>query len=352
MRKTVARVLALLGVLGAPDARAATCVVTDVTVVVSNYSITASIPELVGHAFPVTIDPTPGSFQLDFSGFPTSPFSMSGIPSDLHPATQRYDGTIDGAGNVVVPGVNVSFTTHLASDVLTETTATLMTGMSSRRVGPKDYAIHGTPLDFGTRRVTLAGTGLIPSAPLAAGPVVAGMALSCTLDAVPAASALPAGMTIAGVSAKGRFGKSKSGSIAGDSIVVKGKLRDGAAPIDPLHAETFVQMPARPGHPQSFLLTHASAGALTAKGKTASLSDTDGTVLRLVEGQKQVGNDFAPVSGQLTFRTIKGGRAFVLKQTGVDLCTAPTTAPVTVTLGTSVATATVAVKRAGKGACK
>src|SRR5262249_32946895 len=92
----------------------------------------AQVPTLVGTAFPVEIAGTVGTFHLDLSGIPEAPFVIPSVGvNGLLRLSGAYAGTIDGAGNVSIPDVAVSFTVILGTDVPVDGTALLSTGIAA-----------------------------------------------------------------------------------------------------------------------------------------------------------------------------------------------------------------------------
>lgn len=352
MRVFVALLLVGLECFGA---RAGTCTIDELKVLVPNFGYAPVLPTLTGYQIPVELVESAGTIRFDLTNLPIATFAIAGTVSDLQPSGAAYFGTVDAAGVVTIPDVNVEFITLPGADgeFTTQTPATLATGLAVNTLQKRDYPTMGTNLDFTTGKVTLQGAGVIPSVPLANFAVVAGLSVSCTLDPIPDPSKLPPGLSLEAVAAKGKFGKAKKGAmgVVGDTIVVKGTLKQGDPVVDPVTRDLFVRIAGAPGAKSAFLLVRVPANTLHARGKTLSVTDTDGTLIRIVEGQKQVGNDVAPPRGTLVLRTTKKGTAFVLKQTGVDLCRAPASSTLTISLGTSGVSSAVVVKRGGKSTC-
>src|SRR5262249_37970251 len=155
----------------------------------------------------------------------------------------------DGAGNVSIPDVAVSFTVILGTDVPVDGTALLSTGIAADTISDKDFVVEGSGLDFTTGSLRLAGQPLILDAPLSAGPrVLAGLSLARQPDQIPAPASLPVGPTLTGVAAKGRFGKTKDPDVVpGDTLSVKAMLRPGGTSPDPSGADVFVRVASAGG---------------------------------------------------------------------------------------------------------
>jgi hypothetical protein len=319
------KALAVVGLTAlASTAGAATCAVTEARVLVTNFGLEASLP-LSGLALPVEIDAAAGSFSIDFTGFPTTAFSIVGVDSTVDFPDAKFTGTIDGSGNVTLPDVPIDLVTQ-ATDPPTSlgTTATLTTGVTTLTISGKDYVTEGAVLDFATKTLKVAGQGTVGNAPLAGMPVATGVSLTCTLDTVPAASDLPPAPTLEHATGKGKFGKSKAGAPpAGDTLQVKATLVAGTTPVDLAASDLYLRVPgmvevlADDGVADHSILVRVPAGALSPKGK--KLVTTDPASVRLAQGRKQVGNDLVDVSGSVTVKTTKHGSTLAFKVTGADL---------------------------------
>jgi hypothetical protein len=68
---------------------------------------------LVGVQLPVTIDESAGTLNIDFTGVAPAEFSLSGSRVTSRWPSGRRAGTIDGAGNIVLPNMLVAFTTEV-----------------------------------------------------------------------------------------------------------------------------------------------------------------------------------------------------------------------------------------------
>jgi hypothetical protein len=241
----------------------------------------------------------------------------------------------------------VNFTTDLLPGTILGAMEPLSTGLASVTLSGTDYATNGVPLDFATGALRLEGQGLITNAPVV-GVSTSGFALSCTLAPVPAQAQLPAGPSLV-AHGTSKPGKPVEGKVVGDTLTLKGKIKNGATPFDPTK-DVFVRLGLGD---TDLLVVRVPAGSLVAKGKKLSASDTDGSVVHLVSGRKQDGPTSADLSSSLTLVQSKKGLALMLKQTGADLsalATAPagTTATVRVGIGTGAASDETTVKAGAK----
>jgi hypothetical protein len=345
MGRIAARLL-LIVMLAAPAvAEAATCTVTDMRVTVTSFGLDGRL-NVPGLTFPVTIDEQTGAFSMDMSGFPTTPFNII-IDNQLHfPASAIFAGTIDAAGNITIPDVEMDLQTD--ADPLTPIvlTPTLSTGMRAIVISGKDYATVGTPLDFASGTFTLMGEGIVVNAPNANWNVSAGLKIQCTLSPIPTASALPKAPALAKAGGKGKLGATPGPTdttIVGDSLNLHATFTQGAEAADPATADVFVLIRDTAG--AQVALLRVPSGTFTVKGKTLSVTDSDGSKLHVVTGRKtNAGGKTAPLSGALKLKRTKTGYKVTLTETGLDLSTlAAGIGSVTVGVGTFRATDAVAV---------
>ena len=343
----------VLAVLGGGSAGAAICTVSDARVLVRNFDLEAPLPSLSGLGIPIEIAESSGNFRVDFSSIPPTTFSLVGVASDLVLPQQGIDGSLDASGNVRVPNVDIGFVTS-ATNPPTELTApaALTTGILALFVGGRDYVTEGVPLDFATGRLTLAGHGVVPDAPLAGQPVTTGFSVTCTLDQIPAQANLPPGPTLRKASGKGKFGKpAKDGSLVGDRLTLKATLDPADVPLDLTGLDLFVRIqPAAGASEDSTLLVRVPAGSLQRRGKKLVASDEDGSVVRLIRGRKRAGNEAAPVRGSVVVKETKRGLAITLKQDGADLRIVPAGAGgVVVVVGDFSGTVATTISESRKG---
>ena len=339
---TIATVVACVLVTGT-RARGATCTITDGAVPVASQGLTGRLTSLVGVGLPVTIDEASGGFAIDFSGVAPAEFSLSGISSSLLLGEAgAVSGTIDGAGNVVLPAVSVRFTTTVIEGVL-GAPATLTSGIAAVTLAGVDYPTEGSPLDFATGALRVAGQAVLLNAPIV-GQVTTGFELDCTLAPVPSQDALPRGNV---VTARGTVkpGAADADPVEGDTLKLKATVKPGATPFDPTQ-DVFVRV-ALAG--TNLMLLRAPAGALTGSGKKLVVSNDDGSALHLITGRKMAGNTPAAVSGSLVVVRAKKKITLKLTHTGADLAAlasagAGSTATVTIGMGSLAASDSVTIK--------
>jgi hypothetical protein len=260
----------------------------------------------------VTIDEAAGTFDVDFTGIAPAEFSLSGVSNNLELARAgAVAGTIDAAGNVVLPNMFVGFTTEFTPEPL-GAPATLTTGLQAVTLTGSDYPTEGKALDFVTGTLKLAGQGIITNAPVV-GQVTTGFEVACTLSPIPSADALPKGNTLIG---KGTIkpGVSDGTDVVGDTLTLKATVKLGATPLDPKQ-DVLVQV-ALAG--ETALLLRAPAGTLTG-GRKLVASDDGGSTIHVVTGRKSASNRNAPVSGTLSVAVSKKKLTLKLVHTGGDL---------------------------------
>lgn len=347
--RRIAFALALACVGPSGRAAAIVCTASDVRVLVRNFELEAPLPDLTGYAFPIEIVGASGSVRVDLSGVPDTTFDL-GFESVLH-LTDAYFGTIDAAGNVVIPDVDVRFTVVPIGNVLVETTAVLTTGIGAQSVSGVPFVTEGSPLDFTTGVLRLAGQGLIPVSPIGSVPVLSGLSITCQLDQIPSPADLPAGPTLSRVVGKGRYGKSKNpDELPGDTLTIKAVLRPGAvSPVLP-DTEILVRVTA-PGQTGNWMLTQVPAGILKPKGKKLRPDDAVDSAPWLIQGNKRAGAAAAAVRAAMTIVPRKKTLSVQLTQAGLDLCQLPAGTVLTVQIGSVSASAPITVRTRGRGAC-
>jgi hypothetical protein len=349
MRSAAAWVL-LAVIVGAPAVSGAgTCTLSSMRVLVSNYGLDGVLP-LQGLALPATVDEAAGTFSLDFSTFPDTSFSIVGVESELSfNATGPTVGTIDADGNVTVPSVPMQFLVHLNETIQVIANPTLTTGLRATTVTGKDYPTEGKPLDFTTGVLTLEGGDVIPDAPNAGGPVSAGLDIVCTLDPKPDQTKLAKGASLGHAGGKGKMGKpllAGDTTVSPDTLALHMTLKQGAKSVDPATSDVFVRISDATG--VEVVLLRIPAGSLMAKGKKLVLKDTDGTNLRVLNGQKSNSQVSAPTTGVVTVTHSKTGLGLKLTETGLDLSKLVAgSATVTLGVGDVAASESVTVKVKG-----
>jgi hypothetical protein len=294
-------------------AGAAVCQVTGMKVLVKSQGLdgTLSVP---GLTLPVTIDGS-GNFSIDFSAFPQTSFTIVGVMSDLSfPPSALFTGTIDGAGNVNVKAVQMNFAVNLGPPlppITLDSTPDITTGISPVTIGPADsgtdYVTEGTPLDFTTGAVSIQGQTVVPNPPVLGTAVSTGLELDCIISPPPAASGLPAGPKLVKASGKGKTSQS------GDTLKLNASFTQGAHAVDPATQDLFLRI--RDAQGNDALLVRVPSGAMTAKGKKLSVTDTDGTKIRVLTGK----NSSATPTGHMIVKKAKKGFTVALSEQGLDL---------------------------------
>jgi hypothetical protein len=215
------------------------------------------------------------------------------------------------------------------------TTEPLTTGLAAVTKSGNDYTTEGAPLDFATGSLRLEGQGVVTNAPVV-GTSTSGFSVTCTLAPIPASANLPKAATVT-AHGTGKPGKSSDPAVVvGDTLTLKAKIKNGAAPLDAT-GDIFVRVGLAG---TDVFLVRVVGGSLQAKGKKLSVSDEDGSKLHLVTGRKMVGNVRADLAGSLVLVQGKKSSTLTLKQTGSDLSPLASAAPgssVTITVGIGAA---------------
>jgi hypothetical protein len=351
MRGTAARLLIAV-MLGAPGlAGAGTCTVSSLYLMVRNTGTADALVPVGGFVIPTTIDETAGTLAFDLSTFPNTLFNITVDVELDFPPNGVFAGTIDAAGNVSVPNLEIDFLPHIgAVPEPIVASPTLTTGIGIATVGGKDYPTEGVPLDFGTGLVTIQGHVLVPDPPNFNAPVTTGLSLKCTLDPPPDTTKLPKAPALAHAGGKGKLGKAPAPTdttVEGDKLTLHAVLTQGTHALDPTASDVFVRLRDSAG--ADVALVWVPAGGLTVKGKTLSVIDKDGSKLHVPLGHKNNPHGtLPPLSGSLTLKRTKTGFKLALKESGLDLSTlASGNASVTVGIGTITATDAVTVVKKG-----
>lgn len=306
-------VAALVVAVGATYARASTCTITAAYVYVKYIGAPPfPLPTMIGYAIPATVAESAGTIQVDLTSLPVGDFNIQGVDNSLDLSRAgSVMGRIDGAGNVYLPPLPVDFTTAFVPGAVLSADEPLTTGIAVVTLAGVDYPTEGASLDFATGAMRIEGQGVIPNAPF--GPATSGISLACILEPIPAQDQLPKGPSVVAnaVTKPGKPGD--PGTVVGDEITFKAKLKNGAALLDPTQ-DFFVRLLSGG---TEILLIHLPAGALSG-GKKLTASDTDGKTLRVVVGRKQVGAVVADVAGSIVVTKSKKGLAMLLKESGLD----------------------------------
>jgi len=327
----------------------ANCVVSEAHIPLRSLGFSPAL-DVSGLSLPVTVDEAAGTIAIDFSSFGTRGFNIQGVDNDVSfPGEKVFTGTIDAGGDVTVPVTAQFSTTFTTPPTPVPIAPRLSTGIAASMLPGAEYPSEGVPLDFATGTMTLDGQSIIPVAPGLNISVTTGLRITCTLDAIPDRTKLPKAATLKSASGAARFGKPGASPPDGDRVtkLVATVLR-GAAPLDPTAEDLFVALRGADG--SDAMLVHVPAGTLAPKGKTLRATDTDGTTIVLVTGQKSDAGQTASVSGKIAVKRTKKGLAVTLVEDGLDLSKlARGPGSVAVAVGDQVATRPIKIKRTAKG---
>jgi len=334
-----------LGLAGARAAVAGTCTISDLEVIVPSLDL-AGTPAVAGLALPATVDEATGTFSLDLTDFPNSHFEIV-VDNQLDFEPKVYTGTIDAAGNVFLPAVQMNLITVFGGGSTVTVTPDVTTGIETVKVTGTVYATQGRALDFSTGTLTLEGEAFLVGPPGSPGDLATGLHLVCTLSPIPDATKLPKGPVLTHASGKAKFAKPGGTGVVGDTLTKLALVfTPGAAAGDPGQG-IFIEL--RDGAGTSVLLVQAKAPL---QGKKAALVDKDvnGSTIGVVTGRRTNGADAAPLSGKLSVKQTKKALVIALREGGLDLSTlAAGPAVVTVQVGTVAASFGLTVQKTAKG---
>jgi hypothetical protein len=299
-----------------------TCTVTSMASLVRSLNFEFPIPPPANFQFPISVDAETGVFTLDRTGWPAEyGFTTFGTVQGFLTLPQDVvTGTIDAAGNVVLPNFSMTFDTDFcAGGCPFDATFTIATGLGATVFGAAVYVVDGVPLDFQTGAMTLEGHAAAPDAP--GGGSTTGLKISCVVAPIP--TGLPKGPTLASHVGKIKIGPAlpasappPGGTVAGDELTLRAKVKAGRAVLD-ANADLWIQLVDGSGHQAALLLVAKSA--LQAKGKTLVATDTDGSVIQVLGGRKKNAQVSATLGGKLVIHPSKKALTLSLHEVGLDL---------------------------------
>jgi len=312
-----------------------------------------------GLAMPVELDEATGAFSLSRDTW-AAMFGAAGAEAPtgfggnyfLIMAPGAVAGTIDAAGNITLPGFTFTFSTDVCEPP--KNSYPVLTNLDSAlqfvTLGLTSVTIQGAALDFSTGVVTLKGADEIP-APCLTSPLVAALTLTCQLSPLPDRTKLPPAPTLTKLAGVGKIGKPLPTTPGGkpdkgDVLTLGATLTSGAAKFD-FTQTVFIRLGDMSGN--DLVVVDVPAGKLTRKRNGFQVTDTNGTVIEVLVGQKSSGPVSATTGGTLRFTQGKKG---VLKMharlQGLDLSGLSPSGSATVAVGPYAMTASFAVRGGGK----
>ncbi len=343
--KSLALVAALL--LAAPaHAAVGTCTITKLDVV-GNFLF--PIPGGVGATLGTDVEA--GTFKLDRTPFdqqfpsPGVSYITVGITSYLTLGTGMATGTIDSTGNVVIPGVEMTFGTEFGAGpsgpLLFPLNVQLMTGLQAPALSGSPILFEGSPLDAsGAMRVL--GAGILSYQ----GVNLTGPGISCTIAPAPDLSAQPAGPTLQAVK-----GKAVVGPAAGDDeLTLTAKLKHGAT-SPALDGTQDVVLRLRRSDGQFVTAFVVQKGKFSVKGKKATATEAgDGLTIQVTKPFEST-EDAQPLvtGGTLTLKRGKKASTLIWKVRGATLDALSGTVNVAIGVGPQTVYRDVTVTSGKKG---
>jgi hypothetical protein len=361
--KRTALAVGLLSLLVARSAGAtsATCAVTDVTSINNldlpfpifrngQYIMDPNQPPLV---FSVEFDEQAGTFSFSRDAWATR-FGPDGAAFEtgfgplgfleMDPGT--VSGTIDASGAVTLPKFAMAFATTFCEPRSPNypIQPDMLTGTGFRFISGAAFPVTGTALDFGSGQLEIAGVDVIPDACGAGGPILSGLAVTCTLSPKPDASKLPPAPSLAKVAGKAKIGKPEKG----DLLTLKTRLVDWKT-IDLAGGDFYLRIGASkpdPNNPASTaVMLRVPAGTFATKGKRRVAQDSDGKTIQVLTGHKDSATGFG---GTIVLATAKKGTTLAASVHALDLAALSGTETVTVVIGGYAASHDVTVSGSGK----
>jgi hypothetical protein len=311
MRRTLPAALALVAVLVAAPAHA-----LDTTCTIAQVDVAGTFPFNAiggsGLALPVHIDEASGAFSLDRTPWDASyganglefNVGFGGVHGFLSLGSGAVQGTIDGAGQIVLPAFACRFgTDYLPPITMVDLDPTISTGLQVAALGGENRAFEGVALDFTSGSLTLVGVDKLQLVT----DNLTGPRIRCRLDAVPDANALPHPATLR--TASGRVQTNAKGS----RLLLTAQVAAGGLPVAlDGSADVVVRLRAE-GATTDLLLVRVRSAQLSAKGKAHQAADTDGSAVEVLTGRD------TPAAGKLIVKSGKKGSSLKLDLTGVSL---------------------------------
>jgi hypothetical protein len=260
------------------SATSGTCTITNMRQdVLRGIGLTFAIPVANGLPMAVEFDEVSGTFSMSrqawFDQFGTLGASFDtgfGPHGYLIMNPDTVTGTIERDGTIALP----SFPMDSATDFEGPCPCTnlplvgmgLTTGSHAGAVPEGGDSTRGAPLDFATGSVTLAGTGVIGTAPGASGSLINDVVMTCTLDSVPNQANLPESPAFTKI-----VGKAQVGTDA-DKLVLKTTIGKSTMPLAFATGQQMLVNLVVAGTP----VVQMRIASFTAKGKklTAVRDDT------------------------------------------------------------------------------
>jgi len=417
VRRTLVALAAVALVVGVPrlvHAVSGSCTILGMTNINPNLGLDFPIPVASGLAMPVELDEATGAFVMSRDAWasrfgshycnltqteacaadgdcPVSEACATGASFDTVGEVHGFlvmdpgmvTGTIDAAGNVVLPSFAETLLTDYVKPLPVLMNApTVSTGIRQQTLGGTAYPSVGTPLDFTTGVLTLAGTDRLVGAPGGIGDNASGFKMTCRLAPIPTPANLPKPPLVLGkLGGKVRVAtraapQARPLADAGDTLSMRATLIPGpSAPAVDGSQDFFVRVTAAG---KEVALVFVPAPGFTAKGKRLVASRDDACDTRskrckgdtsqscttpadCTSGKKSI-QAFAPDATDPDLEKLSGtpmlGGSIVLKRArrairlslrvpGLALAALTTTGTITVTVGPVDATRAIVVRATG-----
>lgn len=279
--RIIMTMLLLALALGARTASATsgTCTITNMRQdVLRGIGLSFAIPIAEGVQMGVEFDEASGTFSMSrqawFDQFGAQGaqffvgFGMTHGYLAMNPDT--VTGTIERDGTIALPNFQMNSATDFEGPcpctLLPLEGMGLTTGSHAAAVPEGGDSTRGTPVDFATGSVTLAGTGVIPVAPGASGSLINDVLITCTLSPIPTQANLPESPAFTKIAGKAQVGTDA------DKLVLKTTIGKTTTPLAFATAQQMLVNVVVAGEP----VVQMRIASLTAKGKklTAVRDDT------------------------------------------------------------------------------
>ncbi|HEV7734773.1 MAG TPA: hypothetical protein VGR62_21565 [Candidatus Binatia bacterium] len=349
MRTRTGLVLAL-GLLAAAPTWAVTgsCTISKLDVVGD-----FSFPNIGAVGATLGTDVNGGTFALDRTPFdaqfpsPGVEYFTVAVNSYLTLGTGVATGTIDSTGNVVVPGLAMTFGTAFGVEdgdppFQFPLVPTVMTGLQAPILSGRALLLEGSPIDPTTGSMRLVGGDYLNFQ----GVHLTGPGITCTISPIPDPTTLATGPSLKSVKGKAVIGPDAAAN--DDELTLTAQLKHGAiAPVLDGSADVILRLRGEDGKRITAMLVRKGKFAL--KGKKATATDADGTTIEVITPPDATDDAVAISSGTLTLKRGKKASTLVWKVQGAGLDGFTGTVNVAIAVGSQTASRDITVVAGKKG---
>jgi hypothetical protein len=339
-------------------ATSGTCTITALATI-TDLANPFAVPVANGVAMAVQFDEQKGTFGMNRDAWVTQ-FGPTGASfsvgfGDVHGfllmTRGTVQGTVDAAGNVMLPSFPLGFATDFCPPRSPDypIVADVASGTHFAANSGQVHRLQGDPIDFTTGRLRLVGEGIIPAPCGAPGAILTGVDFTCTLAPIPDRTKLPPPPALAKVAGKLKIGPPlpatpPSKPDKGDTVSVRAQLANWGPPLDLAGHDVYVRI----GNADTDLLVLRVPAGKFVNGAKASVHDTDGTAIVVATGHKKTDAVSAAFGGSMLVTQQRGTASVKVGVVGLDVGALNGPATLTIAVGPRSASANVVVRGHGK----